>query len=156
MKVRVLIACLLSAMSLTPSLMAQIPASPIQTGSVSGVVRTATGAPAVGIRVTAMRADAMDDALGMTPPGSFRLALYANVTATPVTDPTTERDLLVQQVTGRVRWRESVIAMKAAGIERFVELGGKVVGPMIGRTVEDVLVTSVITMADIEALAKEL
>ncbi len=101
-------------------------------------------------------ADAMDEALGRTPPGPFRLPLYANVTAAPVTDPATERDLLVQQVTGRVRWRESVIAMKEAGIERFVELGGKVVGPMIGRTVADVSVTSVITMADIEALAKEL
>ena len=101
-------------------------------------------------------AEAMDEALGRTPPGPFRLPLYANVTAAPVTDPATERDLLVQQVTGRVRWRESVIAMKEAGIERFIELGGKVVGPMIGRTVEDVSVTSVITMADIEALAKEL
>jgi [acyl-carrier-protein] S-malonyltransferase len=101
-------------------------------------------------------AEAMDEALGKTPPSPFRLALYANVTAAPVTDPATERDLLVQQVTGRVRWRESVIAMKEAGIDRFVELGGKVVGPMIGRTVEDVSVLSVVTMADIEALAKEL
>ena len=101
-------------------------------------------------------AEAMDEALGKTPPGPFRLPVYANVTAALVSDPATERDLLVQQVTGRVRWRESVIAMKAAGIERFVELGGKVVGPMIGRTVEDVSVTSVITMADIEALVKEM
>ena len=101
-------------------------------------------------------AEAMDEALGRTPPGAFRLPIYANVTAASVSDPATERGLLVQQVTGRVRWRESVIAMKEAGIERFVELGGKVVGPMIGRTVEDVVVTSVITMSDIEALAKEL
>ena len=101
-------------------------------------------------------AEAMDEALSKTPPGAFRLPVYANVTAALVSDPATERDLLVQQVTGRVRWRESVIAMKAAGIERFVELGGKVVGPMIGRTVEDVSVTSVITMADIEALVKEM
>jgi len=101
-------------------------------------------------------ADAMDEALGRTPPAPFRLQLYANVTASPVTDPATERDLLVQQVTGRVRWRESVVAMREAGIERFVELGGKVVGPMIGRTVDDVSVASVVTMADIEALAKDL
>jgi [acyl-carrier-protein] S-malonyltransferase len=46
--------------------------------------------------------------------------------------------------------------MKEAGIARYVELGGKVLGPMIGRTVEDVTVASVVTMADIEALAKEL
>lgn len=101
-------------------------------------------------------ADAMAEALGRTPPAPFRLPLYANVTAAPVTDPETERDLLVQQVTGRVRWRESVLAMKGVGIERYVELGGKVLGPMIGRTVEDVSVTSVVTMADIEALAKDI
>jgi len=101
-------------------------------------------------------ADAMAEALGKTPPGPMRLPIYANVTAALVGDPQTEQDLLVQQVTGRVRWRESVIAMKDAGIARYVELGGKVLGPMIGRTVQDVSVTSVVTMADIEALAKEL
>ena len=100
-------------------------------------------------------ADAMDEALGRTPPGPFRLPLYANVTAAAVTDPAEERRLLVEQITGRVRWRESVIAMKEAGVARFVELGGKVVGPMIGRTVVDVSVLSVVTMADIEALVKE-
>ncbi len=100
-------------------------------------------------------AEAMAEALGKTPPGPFRLPLYANVTAAPVTDPEEERRLLVEQVTGRVRWRESVIAMKGAGIDRFVELGGKVVGPMIGRTVADVTVLNAITMADIEALIKE-
>ena len=101
-------------------------------------------------------ADAMAEALGKTPPGPLRLPLYANVTAALVGDPEEERRLLVEQVTGRVRWRESVLAMKEAGIERFVELGGKVLGPMIGRTVDDVSVTSVVTMADIEAIAKEL
>jgi len=101
-------------------------------------------------------ADAMADALGKTAPGAMRLPLYANVTAALVADPEAERELLVQQVTGRVRWRESVLAMKDAGIARYVELGGKVLGPMIGRTVEDVSVTSVVTMADIEALARDL
>ncbi len=101
-------------------------------------------------------AEAMEEALGRTPPGALRLPLYANVTAAVVTDPAEERRLLVEQVTGRVRWRESVIAMKAAGIDRYVELGGKVVGPMIGRTVEDVTVANVVTMADIEALSKEI
>jgi [acyl-carrier-protein] S-malonyltransferase len=101
-------------------------------------------------------ADAMAEALGLTSPGPMRLALYANVTAALVDDPNIERELLVKQVTGRVRWRESVISMKDAGIARYVELGGKVLGPMIGRTVEDVTVTSVMTMADIEALAQEL
>jgi [acyl-carrier-protein] S-malonyltransferase len=101
-------------------------------------------------------ADAMAEALGRTPPQPFRLPLYANVTAALVGDPRTEQDLLVQQVTGRVRWRESVLAMKAAGVEHFVELGGKVLGPMVGRTVDEVTVTSVVAMADLEALAKEI
>jgi [acyl-carrier-protein] S-malonyltransferase len=101
-------------------------------------------------------ADAMAEALGKTPPQAFRLPIFANVTAGPITEPRDEQRLLVEQVTGRVRWRESVLAMQEAGISRYVELGGKVLGPMIGRTLEDVSVTSVVTMADIEALAKEL
>ena len=101
-------------------------------------------------------AEAMDDALQRCPPQPFRLPLYANVTAKECTDPEAERLLLVDQVTCRVRWRESVLAMKAAGVDHFVELGGKVVGPMVSRTVDEVSVTSVVTMADIEALAKEL
>ena len=101
-------------------------------------------------------ADAMAEALGKTPPGALRLPLYANVSASAVSDPAEIRRLLVEQVTDRVRWRESVLAMVAAGTEQVVELGGKVLGPMIGRIVPDAKVTSVITMADIEALAKEL
>ncbi len=101
-------------------------------------------------------ADAMAEALAKTPPKALRLPLYANVTADVVTDPAGIQGLLVEQVCGRVRWRESVIAMKDAGVDQFIELGGKVLSPMIGRTVADVNVTSVVTMADIEALAKEL
>lgn len=101
-------------------------------------------------------ADAMAEALAKTPPGSLRVALFANVTAAVVTDPAEVQRLLVEQVTGRVRWRESAIAMKAAGVERFVELGGKVLGPMINRSAEDVTVTSVVGMADIEALLEEI
>lgn len=101
-------------------------------------------------------ANAMAEALDKTPPTALRVALFANVTAAVVTDPADVQRLLVEQVTGRVRWRESAIAMKAAGVERFVELGGKVLGPMINRSVDDVSVTSVVGMADIEALAKEL
>lgn len=101
-------------------------------------------------------ADAMAEALAKTAPGALAVPLFANVTADVVTDPALVQRLLVDQVCGRVRWRESVIAMKAAGVEEFVELGGKVLGPMIGRSVTDVKVTSVITMADIEAILKEI
>ena len=64
--------------------------------------------------------------------------------------------LLVEQVCGRVRWRESAVAMKEAGVESFVELGGKVVAPMISRSAGEVATTSVVTMADIEMLLKEI
>ncbi|MDD3798204.1 MAG: ACP S-malonyltransferase [Novosphingobium sp.] len=101
-------------------------------------------------------ADAMAEALAKTPVQPLRLPVYANVTAALVSDPAEEQRLLVEQVCGRVRWRESVIAMKAAGVEHFVELGGKVLGPMISRSVQDVTVTSVIAMSDIEALAAAL
>ena len=101
-------------------------------------------------------ADAMAAAFAATAPRALSVALYANVTAASVTDPAQIARLLVEQVTGRVRWRESAIAMGAAGVEQFVELGGKVLGPMIARSVADVSITSVVTMADIEAIVKEL
>jgi len=101
-------------------------------------------------------ADAMAEALGRTPPTALRVPLFANVTAAMVADPTEVQRLLVEQVCGRVRWRESAIAMKDAGVERFVELGGKVLGPMISRSAGEVAVTSVVTMADIEVLAKDI
>ena len=101
-------------------------------------------------------ADAMAEALAATPPGTLHLPLFANVTAAMVSDPADVQRLLVEQVTGRVRWRESAVAMHEAGVEHFVELGGKVVGPMIKRSAGDVEITSVTTMEEIEALAKSL
>jgi [acyl-carrier-protein] S-malonyltransferase len=101
-------------------------------------------------------AQAMAEALGQTMPGPLRVALFANVTAAMVDKPGLVRRQLVEQVTGRVRWRESVLAMQAAGVERFVELGGKVLAPMITRTATEVTTVSVVGMAEIEALAKEL
>jgi [acyl-carrier-protein] S-malonyltransferase len=101
-------------------------------------------------------ADAMAEALERTPPGPLRIALFANVTAAVATDPAEVQRLLVEQVTGRVRWRETALAMQAAGVERVVELGARVLGPMIKRSTPDISVTSVVGMADIEALIKEL
>ena len=101
-------------------------------------------------------AEAMADALGKTPPGALRVPVMANVTAQATDDPQDVARLLVRQVTNRVRWRESMLALGELGVSEFVELGGKVVGPMIARTVADTKITSVVTMADIEALAKEL
>jgi len=101
-------------------------------------------------------ARAMEKALAGADLRAPLVPVYANVTAAPVTDPASIRTLLVEQVTGTVRWRESVEAMFAAGVTEFVEFGGKVLGPMIKRIAPDATATSVITMDDIEALAKSL
>ena len=101
-------------------------------------------------------ADAMAEALATADLRAPLVPVYANVTAAPVADPDAIRALLVEQVTGTVRWRESVAAMFAAGVHDYVELGGKVVGAMVKRTAPDATATSVISMDDIEALAKAL
>jgi [acyl-carrier-protein] S-malonyltransferase len=100
-------------------------------------------------------ADAMAEALAVIAVNAPSVPLFANVTAAPVSDPAIITAQLVEQVTGRVRWRESAIAMAAAGVTEFVEFGGKVLGPMVKRSAGDeVNVTSVISMDDIEALLK--
>ena len=102
-------------------------------------------------------ADAMAEALGVNPPVAPLIPVVANVTASPVSDPDTIRDLLVQQVTGRVRWRESVGAMESIGVTHFVEFGGKVLSPMVKRSAAgEVETISIISMDDIEALLKTL
>ncbi|QDZ07622.1 ACP S-malonyltransferase [Sphingomonas panacisoli] len=101
-------------------------------------------------------ADAMDEALSDARIDTPLVPVFANVTAQPVSDVDTIRKLLVQQVTGMVRWRESVLNMADTGVERFVEFGGKVLGPMVKRIAPDVEAISVVSMGDIEALAKSL
>lgn len=103
-------------------------------------------------------ADAMAEALGTARVDAPLVALYANVLAAPIADPDEIRARLVEQVTGMVRWRESVINMAAAGVTSFVEFGGKVLGPMVKRSAgeTEVEVASVQTMDDIETLAKTL
>jgi [acyl-carrier-protein] S-malonyltransferase len=101
-------------------------------------------------------AEAMQDALSYVVVEEPAVPVYANVIAAPVTDPDSIRSLLVDQVTAMVRWRESVSEMAEAGVDEFIELGGKVLGPMVKRTTPDAKATSVITIEDIEVLAKEI
>jgi [acyl-carrier-protein] S-malonyltransferase len=98
-------------------------------------------------------AEAMAKALADADLRAPLVPVYANVTAAPVADPEEIRRLLVAQITGTVRWRESIAAMAEAGVSHFVEFGGKVLGPMVKRIAPDATVTSVVTMDDIEALA---
>ena len=100
-------------------------------------------------------ADRMKEALAETEMHEFALPVFANVVAGQISDPEQERKLLVEQVTGRVRWRESVLAMREHGVDQFVELGGKVLGPMIGRIDKEAATHSLVTMEDLESFAKE-
>ena len=101
-------------------------------------------------------ADAMAKALAEARIAAPLVPVFANVTAQPVGDVDTIRRLLVEQVTGMVRWRESVLNMADTGVERFIEFGGKVLAPMVKSITPDVDALSVVTMDDIEALAKSL
>jgi [acyl-carrier-protein] S-malonyltransferase len=101
-------------------------------------------------------ADAMQDALSYVVVTEPKVPLFANVTAQPTTDPDTIRTQLVEQVTGMVRWRESVANLFDAGVDEFVEVGGKVLGPMVKRIAPDARVASVVTIEDVEVLAKEI
>jgi [acyl-carrier-protein] S-malonyltransferase len=101
-------------------------------------------------------AEAMRDALSYVVVEQPAVPVFANVTAQPESDPDTIRNQLVEQVTGMVRWRESVANMFDSGVHEFVEIGGKVLGPMVKRIVPDATVTSVVTIEDIEAAAKEI
>ena len=101
-------------------------------------------------------ANAMADALSYVVVAEPSVPLVANVTAEPTSDPDTIRNQLVEQVTGMVRWRESVAHMAEAGVEDLIEIGGKVLGPMVKRIVPDAKVTSLVSIEDIEALAKEI
>lgn len=100
-------------------------------------------------------ADVMAEALGKAPLATPNVPLIANVTAAPVTEPNQIRELLVKQVTSRVRWRESMLAMKEAGVTRVVELGaGKVLAGLAKRIDKDFSAVSVGSPADIEAFLK--
>ena len=101
-------------------------------------------------------AEAMRDALSYVVVEAPALPVFANVTAQPESDPDTIRNQLVEQVTGMVRWRESVANMFDCGVHDFVEIGGKVLGSMVKRIVPDATVTSLVTIEDIEAAAKEI
>ncbi|KKI17535.1 ACP S-malonyltransferase [Sphingomonas sp. Ag1] len=101
-------------------------------------------------------ADAMAAALADAAIAAPLVPVYANVLAAPVSDPDTIRRLLVEQVTGMVRWRESVLALTDAGVTDFVEFGGKVLGPMVKRISPDANAISIVSMDDIEALLKAL
>ena len=102
-------------------------------------------------------ADEMAEALASVELKTPVVPLVANVTASRVADPATIRQLLVEQVTGMVRWRESVLYMEAQGVTRFVEIGaGKALSGMVKRIAKEPEILAVGTPADVEAILKTL
>ncbi len=103
-------------------------------------------------------ADEMAAALAGTTILAPRAPLVANVTARPTLDPEAIRKMLVEQVTGRVRWRESMIWLAGeGGVTRFAEAGaGKVLSGMAKRIAPEAEATPLNTPADLEAFAKSL
>jgi [acyl-carrier-protein] S-malonyltransferase len=102
-------------------------------------------------------ADIMADSLAKVNIQPPVLPLISNVTAREVTDPAEIRSLLVRQVTGMVRWRESVLYMKKLGVHELVEIGaGKVLSGLARRIDRELSGTSIGTPAEIGAIAATL
>lgn len=98
-------------------------------------------------------ADVMAAALAEASVKAPIVPVVANVTASAVTDPAQIRDLLVQQITGVVRWRESVQWMKQQGVTEMIELGaGKVLAGLVKRIEPDITASSAGTPEQVEAL----
>jgi [acyl-carrier-protein] S-malonyltransferase len=97
-------------------------------------------------------ADAMRDALGSVTVNAPAVPVVANVEAAPISDPAAIRDALVRQVTGTVRWRESVAHMAAQGVEAFYEIGsGKVLTGLVKRIASGASATAIGTPEDVAA-----
>ncbi len=96
----------------------------------------------------------MAEALAAVPMRAPRVPLVANVLARPIEDPEEIRRRLVEQVSGAVRWRESVEFMAGAGVGRFVEIGaGKVLAGLVKRMAPEAELVSVGTPDQVAAFA---
>ena len=95
----------------------------------------------------------MDHALKEVTINAPAVPVVSNVEAAPVSDPDQIRELLVQQITGRVRWRESVAAMAGAGVTEIWEIGaGKALSGMVRRIDRSIACTAVGTPEDVQSV----
>jgi [acyl-carrier-protein] S-malonyltransferase len=102
-------------------------------------------------------ADAMREALAVVAVKTPVVPVVANVEAAPITDPDAIRDALVRQVTGTVRWRESVAFMAAQGVEAFYEVGsGKVLTGLVKRIAAGASAVAIGTPDDVAAFKASL
>jgi [acyl-carrier-protein] S-malonyltransferase len=140
-------------------------------GSAAAIARAIEGAAAIGAKraiplsvsapfhsaLMQPAADAMREALANVAKHAPRVPLIANVTVTPLTDPEMITAKLVEQVTGQVRWRETVEWFAANNVTTLYEIGsGKVLTGLAKRISKDVAAVAVNTPQDIEALAQSL
>lgn len=145
------------------------PGQVVLSGSVAAIDRAVASATAMGKKSVKLSVSAPFHSPLMTPAAEVmaralaevtlhapKVPLIANITATPVTNPDTIRELLVKQVAGMVRWRETISYMKAQDVQLTAELGaGKVLTGLTKRIEKELVGVSVQTPADIEAFLKE-
>jgi len=99
--------------------------------------------------------DRMAEALAAVTIRPLAVPVIANVTAAPVSTPEDVRRLLVEQVTGRVRWRESILSLRGLGVDTTVEFGGnKVLTGMVKRIDKELQGITLDAPADLEAFGK--
>lgn len=140
----------------------------VLSGHRAAVERAVAGAQARGIkravllnvsapfhcRLMAPAAEAMRAALADVALAVPKVPLYANVTAAPESDPDAIRRNLVAQVTGTVRWRESVAAMAESGVTQFYEVGsGKVLSGLVKRIAAGATASAIGTPDDVAAFS---
>ena len=102
-------------------------------------------------------ADAMAAALAEADMSDAAVPVFCNVTAAPETKATALRENLVTQVTGRVRWRETLQALDADGVTHFIEIGsGKVLSGLVKRTLEDAVIVNFDTADDLDSVLAHL
>jgi len=144
------------------------PGQVVLSGTVEGIDRAIEEASSMGKRAIKLPVSApfhsshmapaakrMEEALAEVVIQPPLLPLIANMTAEPTNDPALIRSLLVEQVTGSVRWRETLLTLQRLGVERAVEVGaGKVLAGMVKRTTPEMQAISVQNVEDIEAFLK--
>ena len=147
------------------------PGQIVISGAANAVDKAITEAKAAGLRraiklpvsapfhcgLMAPAAEVMRKALAASQVNDARMPVFCNVTAAAETSANNLRDNLVTQVTARVRWRESLMAMRAAGCQHYIELGtGKVLSGLVKRSLEDVRVANLDGPDDLDTVLAEL
>lgn len=102
-------------------------------------------------------AEAMAEALAEADMKTAAVPVFCNVTAAMETDADLLRQNLVTQVTGRVRWRETILAARDSGVSRFVEIGaGKVLSGLVKRTLDEAVIVNLDGADDLDSVMSEI